>query len=262
MRAVPFSLALAALAPPNLHAQTPADSTRLPEVRTAGTAQRHVQPDLATISVQFTAQGLSPAEAGRRLALRADSLRRALATLGIPRDSLVTRSRWYWWRGRLEVIASDRCVPRPAPKPGEPRCDVVRDTTYRANDAIEVRIRDLSRVGAALDTIMGRGMTDISPVQFMATDISSAQSQALREATIRARAQAETIADASGLQLGRVLSLSTDLDYGEGYPSILLRGATATALASGDVNPGTVVVSPSIPVSVTVHGRWELLPKR
>ena len=47
---------------------------------------------------------------------------------------------------------------------------MVRDTTYRANDAIEVRIRDLSRVGAALDTIMGRGMTDISPIQFTATD--------------------------------------------------------------------------------------------
>jgi uncharacterized protein YggE len=137
---------------------------------------------------------------------------------------------------------------------------MVRDTTYRANDAIEVRIRDLSRVGAALDTIMGRGMTDISPIQFTATDLSNAQTQALREATIRARAQAETIADASGLQLGRVLSLSTDLNYDQ-YSPIFLRGATATALASGEGSARTVVISPSIPVSVTVHGRWELLPK-
>ena len=259
MRALSCSLALAVVVSFALRAQTP-DSIRSPEVRTAGTAQRSVRPDLATVSVQFTAQGSSPAEAGRRLAARADSLRRALETLGIPRDSLVTRSRSYWWRGRLEVIASSRCVPRRVRQPGELGCDPVHDTTYRANDAVEVRIRDLSKIGAVLDTLMGRGMTDISPVQFMATDISSAQADALREATRGARTQAETIAEASGMQLGRVLSLSTALDYAQRYSPISLSGVTVAA--SGEVNPGTVVVGPSIPVSVTVYGRWELVPKR
>src|SRR5437899_8568676 len=47
-------------------------------------------------SLQFTGEGATPAQAGSRLASRADSLRRALATLGIPRDPLVNRSRWYW----------------------------------------------------------------------------------------------------------------------------------------------------------------------
>ena len=31
----------------------------------------------------------------------------------------------------------------------------VQDTTYRAHDAIKVRIHDLSRVGAVLDTALG-----------------------------------------------------------------------------------------------------------
>jgi uncharacterized protein YggE len=108
--------------------------------------------------------------------------------------------------------------------------------------------------------MMGRGITDISPVRFMATDISSAQTDALREATIRARTQAETIAEADGLQLGRVLSLSTELDYSQRYPEVFISGVTATA--SGETNPGTVVLGPSIPVAVTVYGRWELIAKR
>src|SRR2546425_11420880 len=86
-------------------AQTRPDRPETPEVRTAATLQRNVQPDLATVTLQFTGDGATPAQAGSRVASRADSLRRALATLGIPRDSLVNRSRWYWWRGRIEVIA-------------------------------------------------------------------------------------------------------------------------------------------------------------
>src|SRR5881396_1565994 len=76
-------------------AQTRPDRPETPEVRTAATVQRSVQPDLATVTLQFTGEGATPAQAGSRVASRADSLRRALATLGIPRDSLVNRSRWY-----------------------------------------------------------------------------------------------------------------------------------------------------------------------
>jgi hypothetical protein len=142
-------------------------------------------------------------------------------------------------------------------------CNPVRDTTYRGHDAIEVRIRDLSTVGAVLDTATGRGITDISGVQFAATDVSTSQDEALREATVRARRQAEAIAAASGLQLGRVLSLSTQSDYAERYrfydfPGLNVSGAGE---AVGERSP-TVVVRPSVPVSVTVYGRWELITKQ
>jgi hypothetical protein len=81
----PFSYAVAVLlAGAHGLTQQSVDSIRAPEVRTSGTAQRTVDPDLATVSVQFSATGATPAEAGGHLAARADSLRRALATLGIP----------------------------------------------------------------------------------------------------------------------------------------------------------------------------------
>jgi uncharacterized protein YggE len=142
-------------------------------------------------------------------------------------------------------------------------CDPVRDTTYRAHDAIEVRIRDLSTVGAVLDTATRRGITDISGVQFSATDVTTTQEEALREATVRARRKAEAIAAASGLQLGRVLSLSTQSDYAERYrfDDFAGVGVNGAAAAVGERSP-TVVVRPSVPVSVTVYGRWELVPKQ
>src|SRR5438093_3341535 len=220
-------------------AQARPDRPETPEVRTTATVQRSVQPDLATVTLQFTAEGATPAQAGSRLASRADSLRRALATLGIPRDSLVNRSRWYWWSGRIETIPGPvKIAPRSTPG-ADPRFNYpMRDTTYRAHDAIEVRMHDMSRVGAVLDTALGRGITDISEVRFTATDVSAPKVEALREATVRARKQAEAIAAAGGLQLGRGLSLHTQVDYASpyGWDDFALRGvtvSTAGAAATG-----------------------------
>lgn len=253
----PFSCAVAVLlaSAPGLPQQS--DSIRIPEVRTSGTAERTVDPDLATVSVQFSATGATPAVAGGHLAARADSLRRALATLGIPGDSLVNRGRWYWWGNRVEIIQRTKCVPRTAPRPGDPWCDQVPDTSYRANDRVEIRIHDLKRVGAVMDTLLGRGLTDISEIQFSAGDVTAARDQAVRVATSQARAQAEAVAASSGMQLGRVLLLTTQPDYPDRSAILMdglsVRGASATS--------GTVVMRPSITVSVTVYGRWELIPK-
>jgi len=252
-----------AMVPADAVTQARADrpAPEVPEVRTAATVQRNVQPNLATVTLQFSADGSSPKEAGRHLASRVDSLRQALATLGIPRDSIVNRNQWYWWRGRIEtVVGPVRYAPRS--KPGsDPRFNYpVQDTTYRAHDAVEVRIRDLSKIGAVLDTALGRGITDISNVRFAATEVAAAQDQALRAAAVRARAQAVAIATASGLQLGRVLSLSTQADYADRFDEFTLSGAVATG-TEGQEGVATVVVQPSVPVSVTVYGRWELVSK-
>ncbi len=264
LRFLTCGLGLVTLGVARVAAQTTAGAPDTPQVRTAATVQRSVQPDLATVTLEFAADGATPSEAGARLAARADSLRRALGTLGIPRDSLVNRSRWYWWRGRIEVVPGPvRYVQRAAPAPDGRRQDMFQDTTYRAHDAIEVRIHDLKKVGAVLDTALGRRITDISGVRFSASDLSAAQEDALREATVRARRQAEAIADAGGQRLGRVLSLSTQSDNGRWQSDyyvdgLSLRDATVEA---GEGGAPTVVVHPTVTISVTVYGRWELVPR-
>jgi len=220
-----------------------------------------VPPDMATITIALAAKGATPVEAASHLASRADSLRRALATLGIPGDSIVNRSRWSWWGARIETIAGPtRWIPGPPGRDdGLPTKVAMQDTTYRIHDALEVRIRDLHTVGAVLDTVLGRGLTDMSDVTFSLSDVTAAQDDALRLATVRAHRQAEVIAAASNLQLGRTLSLSTQADntaqsrYGWS-PNLSL------ASAAPEGSP-TIVVAPAVPVSVSVYGMWELVPK-
>lgn len=251
--------ALAALAVLASARRASAQDERRPpsEIRTSATAKRFVRPDLATVKLSFTADGPTPQEAGRALAARADSLRRALGKLGIPNDSLITASRWYWWRGRIESVRGSRCVPLPERTPDGRTCMMVNDTTYRAHDAIEVHVHDLSRVGAVLDTALAHQITDISALQFRASNVTAAYEDALKEATSTARRQADAVAAASGARVGRALSLSTYEDPGRVYGYYGPAGVTVDSISSG--GPGTTIVEPSIPVMATVYARWELV---
>jgi uncharacterized protein YggE len=234
-----------------LLAQDETNVSGVSEVRTVGTAQRTVRPDLAVVTLEFSAVGASPREAGQRVAARADSLRRALYEIGIPRDSLVSGSRWQWWGGRLEVLPGDTRQIPPPPGTAGPTL-VQRDTAYRAHEVVEVRIRDLSKVGPVIDVALGLRITQISGIRFSAGKTEAAREEALREASVSARKQAETIAAASGGKLGRILSLSTQPSYSE-------NSSIEVMLRAGEASSRTKVVEPQIPVTATVHGRWELV---
>jgi uncharacterized protein YggE len=118
---------------------------------------------------------------------------------------------------------------------------------------VEVRVRDLSKVGAVIDAALGLRITQISGIRFSAEKTAAAREAALREASLAARKQAETIATASGGKLGRILSLSTEPGYDERFKGaeVMLHGSQTSSR--------TQIVEPQIPVSVTVQGRWELV---
>jgi uncharacterized protein YggE len=236
-------------------AQSDSSRVLVPTVQTAATAQRNVRPDVAILTLSFSALGRTPAAAGEALASRADGIRRALQGLGIPRDSLLSGSRWYWWRGRVELVVETHSVGKGSDGHGIRETVVVHDTSYRATDAIEVHVHDLKRVGAAIDSALAHGITDISPIRFVATDVTAAREDALREATASVRRQAVAIAEASGGRLGRTLSLTSDREDEAPYA----RFGLETAGLSASAQPGTEVIAPSVTVSVTVHGKWELL---
>ena len=136
------------------------------------------------MTITFTAEDATPVKAGRRLAARGDSLRRALTPLGIPRDSVVAAAPWGWWAGRMDVVVRMRSVPAPDPRYGSAQ---IPDTVYRAKDIVEVRIHDLAKIGAVIDAALALNMTDISGVTFSRQDTDSAAREALRDATVRAR---------------------------------------------------------------------------
>lgn len=240
----------------------------VPEIRTSGTARRTVRPDWATVTLQFHETDSTPAATMRRLSRRTATVHRALRDLGIPPDSLVIGSRRTWWRGRIETLPFTRCVTLPdRPSP----CVSVADTNYRIRESVEVRIHDIGLVGQVIDTAFAQGITEIMPVRFAASDLTTPEDEALREATRRAREKAEIIAAESGGSLGGVIWLGTEperppVKEPSGGVTITFPTTasefvtTATAIRGGRGAAGTEITAPSVVVTVTVYGRWRLEP--
>jgi hypothetical protein len=263
--AVVIALAAVIVAPVNAQETgAPSGGTPpVPEVKTAATAERGVSPDLARVTFSFSAEGPTRQESGERMAAHLDSVRRALETLGIPHDSLVTASNWYWWSGRIgSHVGCARHVLGPYDQPGRPTVCAM-DTIFTSSDAIEARIHDLRKVGPAIDVALAHGVTNISSIRFSAQNVSAAREDALREATQRARRQAQAIAEAAGAQLGPVLGFSTERENagfwyaGEAFENVVVTEADSRGAAGAP----TDIVQPSVPVRVTVYGRWTLIPK-
>jgi uncharacterized protein YggE len=232
-----------------LHGQDGADLAS--QVRSVGTATRSVAPDLAVVTLEFSAEGASPSEAGRRIAARGDSIRRAIQAIGVPRDSLISGNSWYWGRGRIEKTFANRTITVPNGPPGAVWNK--QDTVYKANDVIQARVRDLARLGAIVDTALAYGIIQIPNLTYSATNTTATRLEVLRLATQDAQAQAKAMAEASGGRLGRLLSVSTQDDG---------RGTMMENLLSvrGSVDQtGTQIVRPQVAVSVTVYARWELV---
>jgi hypothetical protein len=252
---------LAPLLAASAGAQTAAPAP--PEIVTTASSEQRVPADLATVTLRFSRMGRTPAAAGRALALKADSIRAAMAGLGVPRDSVVNGSRWYWWRGRIELVETRLPSEDVVGTNAQGDRIILRqiehlDTTYRAHEQLQVRVRDVPRVGRVIDSLLAQGITDINDVAFSATNTEAAKREAIREATERARARAQVIAEAGGGRLGRTLRLSTE-GSGEAVRHFDYLGLITTT-GSAEQAPGagaTVVVAPVLTVSATVHGRWE-----
>lgn len=232
-----------------VRAQEPVPAAQRSEVRASGSAQRSVRPNLAVLTLEFSDVGATPSAAGANVAARAARLRSAFEALGIARDSLAsTAGRWTWWRGRVEpVFGPHRCWQS---APQQPQT-CAQDTAYRVHEAMHVRLRDVAKVGAVIDTALAHGIVQISAVRYTATDTDSVQAQLLREATVQAHGRAQAMAEASRVRLGRLLSLSSD---GAGY-----RPELSVVQSAGGGVP-TETIEPGIPVTMSVSGVWEVEP--
>lgn len=79
---------------------------------------------------------------------------------------------------------------------------------YSVRNSLTVRIRDLKRVGEILDTSVSLGINQGGNIRFANDDPSAALQQARTAAVHDARRKAQTLADAAGVELGRLIAMS------------------------------------------------------
>lgn len=145
-----------------------------------------------------------------------------------------------------------------------PRFQLTRDGTqtehilgYTAKNTIRVQVTNIRATGRLLDIAIQAGANTVDDVRFALEDPEAAQNHALRDASAKARARADALAEGQGMRVGGVVSLS------EGQKGALLEAIEGgTSFGSRHANVVPMPIEPgSIEITGTVTVIFALEPR-
>jgi uncharacterized protein YggE len=122
---------------------------------------------------------------------------------------------------------------------------------YRASNRVIIKVRDVAKVAALVDTVTNAGANEIGGINFMVAEPSRVLDTARERAFADARRKAEIYAKAAGVTLGAPLSIIE----GGAAPAPLFRARVAAMPLSG-----TPVAQGEETLSVTVNVSWAIKP--
>jgi len=114
---------------------------------------------------------------------------------------------------------------------------------FEASNIVSLRLRDLEALGPVLDALVSDGANRLDGVSFGLQDPDTAMDEARRLAVVDARRKAALYAEAAGVGLGQVISLS---ETGAGMPRPVMMEMAAMRSDAVPIAAGEVGVSASV----------------
>ena len=194
-------------------------STPPPSLQVSATGKADASPDRATVSAGVVQQGKSAREAMFGNATLMTAVFDELEAAGIPKSNITT--------SQLSL------------QPQYDRRDRNKPTIkgYEARNTVTVKSDDIDQVGPMLDALVRAGVNNINQVQFSVKDPKDALNKAREDAIREARAKAKSMAEAAGVTLGPLLSM-TENSGGINPRPVYARAAYAesasTPISAGD----------------------------
>jgi uncharacterized protein YggE len=225
------SLAIALIATPALAQVNPP-----PMISVSGEGTVSVPPDLAVVDGGVTTDAKTAREAAEANNAAMAKVLTALKSAGIAEKDMQT--------SRLSLFPQYAQQTRPNPGP-----NVV--SGYRASNRVTIRVRDVTKVAGAIDTLVSSGANEVGGINFMVTKASQLLDDARTQAIADARRKAEIYAKAAGVTLGAPINISED--SGSAPAPMMLRKMAAD-VASAPVAQGEEVLRVNVSVS------WEIKP--
>lgn len=222
--------AAAVLAPAAAQAQTEKSGisgTRL-DVSAHGDVRR--VPDVAVISAGVVTNATDAAGAMQENANRMSRVLAALKRAGVADKDVSTSS--------ISLAPQYRYVENQAP--------IV--VGYQASNQVTVRFRDIAKSGTILDALVKQGSNQINGPTLTIDKPEAAQDEARVAAIKAARARADLYANALGMKVKRIVSISESDGYSGGPVPMLAMRSMDAAAAKTEIMPG----EQSIGVNVSV----------
>lgn len=178
----------------------PANGGIAPGVITTGDGTTKVRPDIAILSVGATVQAATAEEAQTRVAERVAKILAAAKALGVAEKD--TKTAGYSISPQYSYRSGGEQAPR--------------IVGYQAVQTITLTLRKIEDAGKALDALVRNEGATNAGIVFTLADPKPAQAEARRLAIEDAKAKAEAMARAAGIQLGKVVSI-TDQSVSPSY---------------------------------------------
>ena len=167
--------------------------TNQPNYRTlsaSGSGQVYLVPDVAYITVGVRVDADEVSDALSKNNSQANEIAQALQALGVEKKDIQTSNFNVY---PMMDYGMDGQITR--------RYYVVENTVF-------ITVRDLTKLGEMLDSVVRSGANTINGISFDVIDKSAAQAQARDKAIENAKAEAEAIAKAAGVKLGKMQNVN------------------------------------------------------
>ena len=192
----------------------------------AGTTQ--AVPDTAEMSFGVTTLSANAKSALDEAARSAEQIAAALKKQGIAGEDIQTRD--------VSVY------PQTVDEDGK---QVI--TGYQASLSVQVKVRDIAKLGEIISAANAAGANEISGPTFTIDDPAPARAKAIEEAVADARKSAEAMAKAAGKSVGAVLSMSSS-DVGLVPGPMYSVSDMAAAAKDVPIEPGQLDITANVVV--------------
>lgn len=206
-------------------------------ITASGTGSVIGTPDRAQISLAVETENRDVKIAQAENAARMTAVMNALKAAGIPEDALKTTGYSIY-----PVYEDTKIFPDQKIK------------GYRVTNTLTVTLHDVNRTGEVIDIGIANGINQANSIKFMLSDEQAQvlRTEALKEASQRATADAQTVAKALGVSISTVKTV----EIGGGYTPVLFENYAKMDVASGaaatPIQPGDVTVTATVTVTYLI----------
>ena len=207
------------------------------DITAQGTAVVTAAPDMVTVTANASVSGRSVADAQEGMNAIVQSATQKLLDLGVEENDIVTTSYTYY-------PTYDYNSERPT------------INGYQANHTLSITCKDVDMLDSVIGVVTDCGMSEIYNVEYNVSARSELYRQALKLAIDAAAAKAETMAEAAGLTIDHMESVTENSGYNE-YNVNTYDGAVSMKAEAA----GTGIRSGSISVTASVTAVYEAQTK-
>lgn len=210
---------------------TQADQQPLRTLSVNGTGRVYLVPDIAYISIGVHTEGKNAAEVVANNAELSEKVKNALKAAGIDVKDMQTTNFSIYPQAKYD-------------DQGQPTGVI----TYVVDNTVYVTVREIDEVGVILDTAVKAGANNIYGIQFDVADKNKALSEARIQAVQDAQKTADELAQASGVTLGAVQTISSYNSPPVPVYDARGGGMAVEQAANVPVSPGQMVLTVDVSV--------------